>query len=338
MITMLQDKNITPAIQWDIKKLTLLDQRQLPFNEQYINYRTAPKVAEAISNMVVRGAPAIGITAAYAVVLSAISHDMAEDKILADIEVLSKSRPTAVNLFWALNKMQTALLAGKDLAYLCKLAEQIHIQDIKNNQKMGKIGAEYIKNKSTVLTHCNAGALATGGYGTALGVIRSAHDDAKLKQVYVDETRPWLQGSRLTAWELEKYGIKTRILTDGAAAWLMQQHKVDWLIVGADRIAANGDVANKIGTYAATISAKYHKVKVMVVAPTSTIDFSLKSGKDIPLETRDESEIFKFADCEVAPDDYNAWNQVFDVTPASLIDVLITEKAAIENPTTNKIL
>lgn len=333
---MLEDKDITPAIQWNVKKLTLLDQRQLPLNEKYIHYRTAPKVAEAIQDMVVRGAPAIGITAAYAVVLSAITHDMQKDKILSDIELLSQSRPTAVNLFWALDKMQTALLEGENLENLCKLAEKIHTQDIENNKIMAKIGAEYLQDNTTALTHCNAGALATGGYGTALGVIRYAHDAGKLKKVYADETRPWLQGSRLTTWELGKYGVTTSVLADGAAAWLMAQGKVDWLIVGSDRIASNGDVANKIGTYAAAISAQYHQVKVMVVAPTSTIDFNLASGQEIPLEERPESEMFTFGDCQVGADGFQAWNQVFDVTPASLIDVLVTEKGAIENPDSHK--
>jgi len=333
---MLQNKKITPAIQWDGKILTLLDQRKLPLSEEYINYKTAPEVAKAIRNMVVRGAPAIGVTAAYAVVLSAIQHSMDKGKVLTDIDILAKARPTAVNLLWALNKMRELIESGNTINNLRAQAESIHIDDIENNKKMGAIGAGFIKPGSSVLTHCNAGALATGGYGTALGVIKSAWDQDKLHNVYADETRPWLQGTRLTAWELENYGIKTYVLADGANASLMQQGKVDWLIVGSDRIAANGDVANKIGTLAAAISAKYHKLKVMVVAPTSTIDFATEYGNKIPLENRESDEVLKFSNCQIAKDGLNVWNQVFDITPASLVDVLVTEKGAIEKPNAEK--
>jgi len=334
--SILQDKKISPAVQWDGKALYLLDQRKLPLQEEYIKYQSPPKIAEAIADMVVRGAPAIGVSAAYGVVLSAIAHDMDKKKIFADIETLAKSRPTAANLFWALDKMRTHIMAGKDAADLQALAEKIHSDDIANNQKIGDFGAEYINSGSSVLTHCNAGALATGGYGTALGVIKSAWDQGKLNMVYADETRPWLQGSRLTAWELKKHGIDAKILVDGANAWLMQQGRVDWLIVGADRIAANGDAANKIGTYAAAISAGYHKIKVMVAAPTSTIDFTIMQGSDIPIETRKDAELLEFSNSKIAGD-IKTWNQVFDVTPASLIDVLVTEKGAIENPNSYKL-
>ncbi len=325
------------ALKWQDGQLSILDQRKLPEQVQYNHYVTAPEVAEAITDMQVRGAPAIGIAAAYAVALSVRQHyvtDKAAWKSLlaADMALLAASRPTAVNLFWALNKMQTQLdsIAGNPIAALQALAEQIHQQDITANQTMGTIGADILADAQGLLTHCNAGALATGGYGTALGVIRSAYA-SQTRQVFAGETRPWLQGARLTVWELSEDAIPATLIADSAAAILMQQGKIDWVIVGADRIAANGDVANKIGTYALAVLAKYHGVKLMVVAPTSTIDFAMAAGSQIAIEQRAESEFLP--DCYAqAGSLVSAWNPVFDVTPAELIDVIVTERGAIFEP------
>jgi methylthioribose-1-phosphate isomerase len=289
--------------------------------------------------MVVRGAPAIGITAAYAIVLAA-ARRYAEDAsnwqtlIEADLEYLGASRPTAVNLFWAIERMRTCMqtTTTNPVPALLKEAMAIHEEDIAANRKMGELGAALIEANSGVLTHCNAGALATGGYGTALGVIRSAHAAGKITQVYADETRPWLQGARLTAWELLQDNIPVKLIVEGAAAALMQSGAVQWFIVGSDRIAANGDVANKIGTYAGAILARHHGLKVMVVAPTSTIDMSVPTGADIPIEARDGAEILSLNSQSVAAEGSDAWNPVFDVTPAGLIDAIVTEKGVVEQP------
>ena len=308
-----------------------LDQRLLPKTETYLRLENAIDVANAISQMVVRGAPAIGITAAYGVALSAINHVSSlnwKSAIDKDIECLSKARPTAINLHWALEEMRKVIAntSKKNLIdTLCAKATKIHNDDIEANLTMGKLGAELILPGSSVLTHCNAGALATGGYGTALGVIRSAWRDGKIKQVYADETRPWMQGSRLTAWELIKDGIPTTLIADGAAAHLMKTKKIDWVIVGSDRIAANGDVANKIGTYSLAVNARYHDVKFMVVAPTSTIDNRTLNGDLIPIEERSSNELLKFNGQLITVDNAEAWNPVFDIVPINLVDVIVTE-------------
>lgn len=329
------------AIEWCHDELKLLDQRVLPTEISYLCLKTASETARAIKDMIVRGAPAIGISAGYGVVLSVKEHfeTGASDwlsRVYSDMEVLRQSRPTAVNLFWALDRMQQCLEMSQTkpdvVGIIEKEAIQIHTEDIESNYRMGDIGAEYIAPGSEVITHCNAGALATGGYGTALGVIRSGYAQGKIDRVYADETRPWLQGSRLTAWELMKDEIPVCLQADVAAAHLMRQKKIAWIIVGADRIAANGDVANKIGTYQLAISAKYHDVKVMVVAPTSTFDLSLKSGDEIPIEYRGEEEVVGYRSEKTAPQGVEVNNPVFDVTPAALIDVLVTEKGAVENP------
>lgn len=335
------------AIEWRNSELILLDQRQLPEAETYLSCCNASDVARAISTMVVRGAPAIGIAAAYAVVLSALQHINTEDDkkwiaaIRQDIDLLAESRPTAINLFWALEKMKSSmemlLLDAKGnrnlfVSRLGEAAELIQQQDLQANYAMGQFGAEQITEKSAVLTHCNAGALATGGHGTALGVIRSAFSQGKLAQVYADETRPWFQGSRLTAWELAQDNIPVTLIADAAGAYLMQQKKVQWLIVGADRIAANGDVANKIGTYSAAVNANYHAVKVMVVAPCSTIDLNSESGAQIPIELRGGNELTTYAHKQIAAAETDTWNPVFDITPAGLIDVLVTERGVINDP------
>jgi len=331
------------AIRWSDNALHLLDQRLLPGKETYLSFTTSKDVAQAITDMVVRGAPAIGITAAYAVVLAAQdrwhqSHSEWKVNIEQDLAVLSDSRPTAINLDWAITQMRALIMACKEnpVEQLLSLARQIHAADIASNRHMGDLGAALIEKSSGILTHCNTGSLATGGYGTALGVIRSAYREGRLSHIYADETRPWLQGARLTAWELEKDNIPVQLIVEGAAANLMRQKRISWVIVGADRIAANGDVANKIGTYSLAALARYHGLKFMVVAPTSTVDLSIHSGEDIPIETRDAKEILSIMGQPIAPTGVGAWNPVFDVTPAGLIDAIVTEKGVITTPTAEK--
>ena len=341
---MMTSSNNTQAIIWENDRLRLLDQRLLPQQVVYLDITDVKTAADAIRDMVVRGAPAIGITAAYSIVLAA-GQRYAEDAknwktlIKADLDTLAASRPTAINLFWAIERMRqriSGIVSSSPVAELLEEAVAIHEEDVAANRKMGELGAALITANSGVLTHCNAGALATGGYGTALGVIRSASAAGKITQVYADETRPWLQGARLTAWELLQDNIPVNLIVEGAAAALMQSGAVQWFIVGSDRIAANGDVANKIGTYAGAILAKHHGLKVMVVAPTSTIDMSVPTGADIPIESRDGAEILSLDGQLVAAEGSGAWNPVFDVTPASLIDAIVTEKGVIEQPDTAK--
>ena len=330
--------SIRPIV-WLDDTLQLLDQRLLPAKEEYLTLTTVVEVADAIHDMVVRGAPAIGITAAYGIVIAARAR-YAEDQtnwqslLEADLQCLAESRPTAVNLFWAIDRMRTlaASIDSDPTPALLAEAKRIHEADIADNKHMGKLGAAYIDANSGVLTHCNAGALATGGFGTALGVIRQAWAEDRLQAVFADETRPWLQGARLTAWELIHDGIPVSLVAEGAVSQLMGSGKVQWLIVGSDRIAANGDVANKIGTCTAAIVAKHYGVKVMVVAPTSTIDPASPDGAAIPIETRAGEELLCCAGQQVAAEGAKAWNPVFDVTPAALVDVLVTEKGTIEKP------
>jgi methylthioribose-1-phosphate isomerase len=334
-----------------------LDQRLLPEQEIYLEYRDVASVAEAIKDMVVRGAPAIGITAAYGVVIAAKTNfekspDNWQTTIQADLDTLARSRPTAVNLVWAIERMRRAIAqmtaqsttksatkrTADPINILLAEAKHIHDEDIAANQAMGEFGAQLIENPCGVLTHCNTGSLATGGYGTALGVIRSAYAANKITSVYADETRPWLQGARLTAWELVKDQIPVTLIVEGAASHLMKQGKVSWVIVGSDRIAANGDVANKIGTYQLAVSAKYHGVKFMVVAPTSTVDLNIAGGDDIPIEARSPQEVLSMGGKTVAANGAQAWNPAFDVTPAALVDAIVTEKGVVLQPTTGKML
>ncbi|GJM05942.1 MAG: methylthioribose-1-phosphate isomerase [marine bacterium B5-7] len=333
------------AVKWNAGMLTLLDQRKLPREINYLDYDSALAVAVAIKDMVVRGAPAIGIAAAYAVVLAARSawQDAGEswrEKIEADIEALAAARPTAVNLHWAIAEMRQAftLLEGDPEPVLLEMAKQIHKEDIAANHEMGRLGAELITANSQVITHCNAGALATGGFGTALGVIRTAFKKGSITNVFASETRPWFQGARLTSWELQQDQIPVKLVIDSAIASVMESNKIAWLIVGSDRIAANGDVANKIGTYSHAVSAYYHGVKVMVVAPSSTIDMDIESGQDIPIENRGTEEITDFKTIRIAPNDIEAINPAFDITPAKLVDVIVTEKGIVHNPDTEKML
>ena len=319
------------AIEWRGQSLHLLDQRVLPHTHTVHDYTTAADVADAIRDMVVRGAPAIGITAAYGYALDALNgRDLGEA-----YKVLAESRPTAVNLFWALERM--ANLGTEDPHALVAEAKKIHEEDITANLAMGQFGASLIKEGSRIYTHCNTGALATGGHGTALGIIRSAFADGKITQVYAGETRPWLQGARLTAWELMQDNIPVKLVCDGAAAQLFRANGADWVIVGADRITANGDVANKIGTYSLAVLAKHHSMKVMVAAPTTTFDLTLDSGNAIPIEQRPMSEVTSLNGQLIAPEGCEAINPSFDVTPAELIDAIVTEKGFVENPTVENI-
>ena len=336
--------NADRAIVWYDDKLFLLDQRVLPQQELFVRCDTAADAAQAIHSMVVRGAPAIGVTAAFAVVLAARaafagSGNRWKQEMPEQLKMLAAARPTAINLHWALERMK-GLIQGLDAsdpeAALLAEANKIHQEDVSANREMGRLGAELIKRPTSVITHCNAGALATGGYGTALGVIRSAHEQGKIERVFADETRPWLQGSRLTAWELERDGIPVSLLVDGAAASRLAAGGVDWVIVGSDRIAANGDVANKIGTYSLALAARYHGVKVMVAAPTSTIDMDVASGKDIPIEIRADDEVLSCAGQSMAATGVDAWNPVFDVTPAALVDAIVTERGVIHSPNAEK--
>lgn len=333
----------TLAILWHGDHLALLDQRLLPDQEVWLTYADPRGVADAIREMVVRGAPAIGISAAYGVVLAAMQARVKDDwqsAIASSIDVLAASRPTAVNLFWALERMTRRLnscqSADEAVASLTGEAEAIHAEDVAANRLMGRHALTVMKEDEpfAVLTHCNTGALATGGYGTALGVVRSLWHANRLTRVYADETRPWLQGSRLTAWELQQEGIPVTLNADSAAAQIMRQGTVRWVIVGADRITANGDVANKIGTYALAVLARHHGVKFMVVAPSSTVDMTLQSGDAIPIEERDGTEVRSVRGVAIAPEGVAVYNPVFDVTPAHLIDAIVTERGVIERPDT----
>jgi len=334
------------AILWRDGRLYLLDQRLLPRREVYLALDRAAEVAEAIRDMVVRGAPAIGISAAYGVALGARTcfavRPLGWRATLAqNLDTLARARPTAVNLAWALTRMGglIARLAEGSNPFPALLAEAqaIHREDAAANHRMGELGAALIAGRTEVITHCNAGALATGGYGTALGVIRAAHAAGKIAQVLADETRPWLQGARLTAWELQRDGIPVTLLADAAAAARMGRGEVGWVIVGADRIAANGDVANKIGTYQLAVAARYHGVRFMVAAPTSTIDLGVASGRDIPIEERSPQEILSCGGQPLAAPGVGAWNPVFDVTPAALVDALVTERGVVSAPDAEKL-
>lgn len=332
---------------WSKDHLQLLDQRLLPHQEHWMRLERVEQVADAIRDLAVRGAPAIGITAAYGAVLAAmqIDADISEQGLdnwqaewHAQLAKLAEARPTAINLRWALDRMQALELPAKDLIErLEQEAIAIHQEDIACNRQLARSGAGLIEPGSHILTHCNTGPLATGAIGTALGVIIEAWQQNKLKQVFADETRPWLQGSRLTAWELARHDIPCQVIIDGAAAWLMASKPIDWLIVGSDRVAANGDVANKIGTYSAMLAAKAHGVKTMVVVPWSTVDMATASGADIPIEQRTDSEVLCVAGHQIAAATAKSWNPVFDITPARLVDYLVTERGVIHNPSYEKL-
>jgi len=318
-------------------RIYLLDQRELPMREKYVTLTTVTEVAEAIRTMVVRGAPAIGITAAYGMVLAARAlRDEATDPyvagMLAAAKTLMAARPTAVNLFWAAKRMfsaaQTQQLDPIDarLSYLAMLARRIHEQDVAACKRMGRIGAERFPDGSTILTHCNAGALATGGYGTALGVIRAVKESGKRVRVLADETRPYLQGARLTAWELHADGIEVDVITDSMAAYFMRRGEVTGVVVGSDRIAKNGDVANKIGTYGLACLAKHHGIPFYVAAPWTTVDLATETGDAIVIEERSRDEVARVGSTVLVPPDVPVRHPAFDVTPASLVTAIFTER------------
>jgi len=322
------------AVQWQGDRLRLLDQRLLPREERWFECSDYSQVTLAIKDLAVRGAPAIGIAAAWGVVLAA-QQGLPLDPALA---TLRAARPTAVNLMWALDRMKAVIAAGADAARLEREAQAIQDEDLAANRHMGELGAALIAPNSGVLTHCNTGSLATAGYGTALGVIRAGVANGRIGQVYAGETRPWQQGARLTMWELVRDGIPAKLIADSAASHLMRSGAVQWVIVGADRIAANGDTANKIGTYQLAIAARHHGVKFMVVAPLSTVDMATASGDDIEIELRDPTELLGLGGQRTVVEGADAWNPVFDVTPASLIDAIVTERGVIERPNTMAML
>ncbi len=332
-------------IQWDKKRktLTLLDQTLLPREETYLEYTDPAEVALAIRDLVVRGAPAIGCAAAYGVALAAIRYtgdDPGElsAAVRVAMQALGRSRPTAVNLFWALDRMEDLLdsLREKQCDEIRDALEneaiRIFAEDLAACRTMGDFGAELIPGNAKILTHCNAGALATAGYGTALGVIRSAHRDGKVSMVWVDETRPVLQGARLTAWEMVREGIPATLITDSMAGAIMAAGEVDFVVVGSDRIAANGDVANKIGTYTVAVLARRHNIPFIVAAPVSTIDFRIPTGEDIPIEERDPVEVLGYGSERWAPEGVKIYNPAFDVTPAELVTAIVTEKGVLAPP------
>ncbi len=314
------------AVQWQGDRLRLLDQRRLPMEEIWLDCRHPDDVETAIRGLAVRGAPAIGIAAAWAVVLAA-RQGMDLPPVLARLRA---ARPTAVNLMWALDRMAARADAGADA--LEREAQAMQDEDLAANHRMGELGAALIAPGSGVLTHCNTGSLATAGFGTALGVIRTGFRQGRITHVFAGETRPWLQGARLTMWELVRDGIPARLIADSAAAHLMQSGQVDWVVIGADRIAANGDTANKIGSYQLAIAARHHGVKFMVVAPSSTVDMATPNGDAIAIELRDPGELLHYAGKRTVVEGAEAWNPVFDVVPAELIDALVTERGVIEAP------
>jgi methylthioribose-1-phosphate isomerase len=331
------------TLRWCEGKLEMIDQRVLPIKFQYIEYSNAAEVAEGIRSMVVRGAPAIGCAAAYGIALEAIKnqdypHSEFSAAMKIGFSVLEKSRPTAVNLFWALKRMYSCWetcqsLPTREVAnQLLREAHDIVKEDVLINKAMGAWGASLLQNGSRVLTHCNAGALATAGHGTALGIFRSAVEAGKKISVIADETRPFLQGARLTTWEMVQEKIPVTLITDSMAGHLMQQGEIDAVVVGADRVASNGDVANKIGTYMVAVLAQRHNIPFYVACPLSTIDLSLENGQEINIEERAPEEVMGFQNYRWAPAGVKVRNPAFDVTPAELVTALITEKGIIRKP------
>jgi methylthioribose-1-phosphate isomerase len=331
------------TLEWTDKGIRFIDQTKLPTEEIYVVCKTHEQVADAIRTMIVRGAPAIGVAAAMGIALGA-KDSKAESvgDLKRDLDQIcdnmGKTRPTAVNLFWAIRRMQEKFerLRVRPIAQikqeLVEEAKRMHAEDIAANQAMGRHGATLLPSEGGVLTHCNAGALATAGYGTALGVIRAAVEQGKKIHVYADETRPFLQGSRLTAWELMKDGIPTTVISDNMAGAMMRQGKIGAIVVGADRIAANGDVANKIGTYSVAVLAKENGIPFYVAAPISTVDLACTTGDKIPIEQRNTREITHIAGKQMTPDGVSIENPAFDVTPAKYISAIITEKGIAREP------
>jgi len=319
---------VIAPLRWKNGGLELLDQRLLPSRQEWVRYTGHVAAAKAIVDMVVRGAPAIGCAAAYAVVLGAFE----KAPLSSVIATLRATRPTAVNLFWALDRMARRAEIDASPEALLDEALRIHREDIDSCRAIGVNGAALLPDEGTILTHCNAGALATGGYGTALGVIRAAVAAGKRLRVLADETRPFLQGSRLTAWELQQSGIDVRVITDNMAAWLMQKGEIQAVVVGADRIARNGDTANKIGTYSVALAAREHQIPFYVAAPKSTIDVSLSDGSGIPIEERPAREVTHVGDHALVPAGVGVRNPAFDVTPSKLVAAVITEAGIAKAP------
>lgn len=334
-----------PTIEWQSDAVVMVDQRKLPGQEIYVRCKTAPEVARAIKTMVIRGAPAIGVAAAMGIALGMQRSKVQGTRQYAVefnrlCDLMAGTRPTAVNLFWAIDRMKrvfsAGVQAGESVAELTvrlvREAQLIHDEDVASCQAMGQAGAAVVPNGARILTHCNAGALATAGYGTALGVIRAAAEQGKVTQVYADETRPFLQGARLTAWELVRDRIPTTVITESMAGPLMRQGGLDFVVVGADRIAANGDVANKVGTYTVAVLAKTHGVPFYVAAPLSTIDLATPDGAGIPIEQRPAREVSHLGSARLTPEGASIWNPAFDVTPAELVTGIITERGIAQAP------
>jgi methylthioribose-1-phosphate isomerase len=334
-----------PTIEWQSDAVVMVDQRKLPGQEIYLRCKTAPEVARAIKTMVIRGAPAIGVAAAMGIALGMQRSKVQGTRQYAVefnriCDLMAGTRPTAVNLFWAIDRMKRVLAegvqAGESVAELTprlvREAQRIHDEDVASCQAMGQAGAAVVPEGARILTHCNAGALATAGYGTALGVIRAAAERGKVMQVYADETRPFLQGARLTAWELVRDAIPTTVITESMAGPLMRQGGIDFVVVGADRIAANGDVANKVGTYTVAVLARTHGVPFYVAAPLSTIDLATPDGSHIPIEQRPSKEVSHLGSTRLTPEGAGIWNPAFDVTPAELVTGIITERGIARAP------
>jgi methylthioribose-1-phosphate isomerase len=334
-----------PTIEWQSDAVVMVDQRKLPGQEIYVRCKTAPEVARAIKNMVIRGAPAIGVAAAMGIALGMQRTKAQGTRQFAvefnkNCDLMAGTRPTAVNLFWAIDRMtrsfSAGIQAGESVAELktrlIAEAQAIHDEDVASCKAMGRFGADVVPANARILTHCNAGALATAGYGTALGVIRAAAEAGKVAQVFADETRPFLQGARLTAWELVRDHVPTTVITESMAGPLMRSGGIDFVVVGADRIAANGDFANKIGTYTVAMMANAHSVPFYVAAPLSTIDLATPNGDGIPIEQRNPREVTHVGTTRLAPEGASVWNPAFDVTPARLVAGIITEKGIARPP------
>jgi methylthioribose-1-phosphate isomerase len=338
-------RGVIKTIEWTDEGVRMIDQRKLPATEEYPLFRTYQEVAEAIRSMVIRGAPAIGVAAAMGVALGVRnSQAHSSEELRKDFDqivtTLRETRPTAVNLFWALDRMtqvfNESVRNGANRAAinarLIEEASKIYQEDVENNMRMGRFGAELLPNSGTILTHCNAGALATAGYGTALGVIRAAVENGKRLRVLADETRPFLQGARLTAWELWKDNIDVRVISDNMAGAFMRQGLIDAVIVGADRIAANGDVANKIGTYTVAVLARQHQIPFYVAAPVSTLDLSIPDGSHIPIEQRDAREVTHIGEARLVPEGVGVFNPAFDVTPHEFVTAIVTDVGVARPP------
>lgn len=338
-------------VRWTDECVEMLDQRLLPTEEKWLKLKTYNDVADGIRDMVVRGAPAIGVSCAYGVAIGlknfvGMNVDDMEEELEYICDVLGKTRPTAINLFWATDRMKRtfhkAKSEGKSVGQIKQImiddSKAIHEEDIESQRLIAQFGGELLADNSNVLTHCNAGALATGGvWGTALGVIRGAIDQGKTVHVYADETRPYLQGARLTAWELLKDNIPVTLITDNQSGHIMKKGMIQAVVVGSDRIAANGDVANKIGTYMVAVLAKRHGIPFYVAAPMSTVDFNCPTGEEIPIEERDVREVTHIKDIQLAPEGIEVGNYAFDVTPNDLVDAIITEKGVARKPYTESL-